>query len=173
MPRLARTAFAAIAYGLIGFAALVAIAGRTGGIGGYRMYAVATGSMEPALPVGSLLLVRTVPIETIRAGDVVTFQEPGRPGVTVTHRVAAVGPSGALRTKGDANPVADPWQVDGTGISGRVVGHMAKAGTVITLLSSKTGIFWLVLVPLFVLVFLDIDALVTAIAATRNTRHAA
>jgi hypothetical protein len=48
----------------------------------------------------------------VRTGDVITFSPPGDPGRTVTHRVVDVRGQAAgvaVRTRGDANPVADPW----------------------------------------------------------------
>ncbi|MFH5879302.1 signal peptidase I [Arthrobacter sp. NA-172] len=66
--------------------------------------------MSPAIPSGSLAIVREVPASDVRIGDVVTVERPGR--LPVTHRVtsvrAAVGGKTVLTLKGDANPVEDP-----------------------------------------------------------------
>ena len=74
-------------------------------------FTVLTGSMQPTLPPGSLVVSRTVDVDTIEIGDVVTYQlESNRPEV-VTHRVVGVGfgSSGErlLVTRGDANTVDD------------------------------------------------------------------
>lgn len=78
---------------------------------GARPYSIVTGSMEPAYPPGALIVVRPRQAESIRVGDVITYQlESGRPGV-VTHRVVEVtdGPDGRPRfiTRGDANGAVD------------------------------------------------------------------
>lgn len=69
-----------------------------------------TGSMAPAIPAGSLAVVREIPAAEITIGDVVTVDRPGK--LPITHRVQSVGPAdGAGRTitmKGDANTEADP-----------------------------------------------------------------
>lgn len=74
---------------------------------------VRSGSMEPALPVGSMVLVRPVPAAEVVAGDVVSVERPD--GTRVTHRVAEVGTvAGPLRRvtlQGDRNPVPDPEPV--------------------------------------------------------------
>lgn len=73
---------------------------------------VLTGSMEPGLPPGTLLVVRPEPVERIGVGDVVTYQiASGRPEV-VTHRVVGIestsdGELGFV-LKGDANDEPDP-----------------------------------------------------------------
>jgi len=70
-----------------------------------------TGSMAPAIPAGSLALVRAVPVAEVRVGEIVTVERQGK--LPVTHRVTSVslnddGHSGVLTLKGDANPVEDP-----------------------------------------------------------------
>ena len=73
---------------------------------------ILTGSMSPGLPAGTLVVVRPVPAEQIRIGDVISYQlESGRPAL-VTHRVVARttdASTGELRftTQGDANNAPD------------------------------------------------------------------
>ncbi len=78
---------------------------------GYQVYRVETESMEPTLPVGSILLSQKM-TEATRSeiGDVVTFHYNGS---FVTHRVVEAYTDDGVpcyRTKGD-NPVnsIDPW----------------------------------------------------------------
>lgn len=81
-------------------------------IGGATAYTVLTGSMAPGMPPGSLAVVRPVDPETLRTGDVITYQiKSGEPAV-VTHRLVGVGSTldGELRftARGDANGANDP-----------------------------------------------------------------
>ncbi|WP_368499423.1 signal peptidase I [Herbiconiux sp. A18JL235] len=78
---------------------------------GGRALTVLTSSMEPGFPPGTLVVVRPMPAEEIRLGDVLTYQiESGRPGV-VSHRVVEKSTSsrGEIEfvTKGDNNDAAD------------------------------------------------------------------
>lgn len=78
---------------------------------GGRPLTVLTQSMEPGLPPGTLVVVRPVPVQDIRLGDVLTYQiESGKPGV-ISHRVIAKSTStnGSIlfTTKGDNNDLAD------------------------------------------------------------------
>lgn len=101
-------------------------------VGGYRAEAVLSGSMQPTLGVGTLVLVRPVASSQVRPGEIITFSSPEDHGMLITHRVVAVertrGGARVLRTKGDANRVRDPWTIPARGRVGRVVAHVPYAG---------------------------------------------
>jgi signal peptidase len=83
---------------------------------GLQRYVVAGRSMTGTYDRGSLVYARVVPTAGLRVGDVITYQPPAGAGPRdlVTHRIVAIGigPDGrrTFRTRGDANPVADPWR---------------------------------------------------------------
>jgi signal peptidase len=81
-------------------------------IGAYRTITILSGSMEPRFEAGDVVVSTRLAAEDVRAGDVVTFHAPVDGAPLVTHRVTKVVEGGAhpvIRTKGDANPGADPW----------------------------------------------------------------
>src|SRR5262245_24026065 len=91
-------------------------------IAGGTSYTVLTGSMEPTLPPGTLIVVR--PSDDIQIGDVITFQlRSGEPEVA-THRVIGVGTSvGGERvymTQGDASDAPDPERVRDVQVRGEL-----------------------------------------------------
>lgn len=82
---------------------------------GYQIYEVQTGSMDPTLPVKSLILSKKVEHpETLQVGDIITFVNSE--GITVTHRIVEVVKQQgkiAYRTKGDnATNSIDPELLD-------------------------------------------------------------
>jgi signal peptidase len=81
---------------------------------GLQPMAMATGSMTKTIPIGSLVVDRTVRPSSLRVGDVISFRKPiGSSGIA-THRIIEIERSGGhvvYRTKGDSNPVADPWSI--------------------------------------------------------------
>lgn len=86
---------------------------------GYQEMAVLTGSMEPTVPVGSLIYIKQAPPDTLQVGDVVTYRLEG--DTMVTHRVVQVNAQQqSLVTQGDAND-----SPDGEIAFERVVGKMA------------------------------------------------
>jgi len=89
---------------------------------GTGFFLITSGSMEPNIPVGSLILVMEVPADKIKAEDVITFFSIGRREI-VTHRVREVihDESGYVYiTRGDANNV-DDHPLDYERVIGRVL----------------------------------------------------
>lgn len=73
---------------------------------GYTPYAVLSGSMEPELPVGSMVYVHETDPATLHPGDVVTFYRSD--GAVVTHQVYEVDADACtIGTQGIANKDAD------------------------------------------------------------------
>ena len=54
---------------------------------GYQVYTVVTGSMEPELPVGSLVYIRRTDAAEAQPGDVVAFYGARDSAAIITHRV--------------------------------------------------------------------------------------
>jgi signal peptidase I len=80
----------------------------------YQAYAVISESMEPAIPTGSVVVLRPVGPMELMVGDVITFRRPGHADAVVTHRILGMettGDTSLLITRGDANEEADPWRV--------------------------------------------------------------
>lgn len=63
--------------------------GKSPSVFGLQFYRVATGSMEPTLMVGDVILVKEVPAEDIVKGDIVTYRAVSgeMAGQKITHRV--------------------------------------------------------------------------------------
>ena len=81
----------------------------------YQTFVVLSASMAPEIGVGSVVVAMPVERSDLRIGDVITYQRVEEPDLPVTHRIVAMRavPGAVLaRTKGDANEVADPWEVN-------------------------------------------------------------
>src|SRR5215216_5152615 len=83
---------------------------------GYQRYVITSGSMTGTYDRGSIVYDKPVPVSDLEVGDVITYSPPASSGVTglITHRIISAKDHGAdgasYRTKGDANPHADPWK---------------------------------------------------------------
>ena len=80
---------------------------------------VSTGSMEPAIQTGDVILFAPPDAADLKPGRVVVFEDLAR-GDTVSHRIVTVNPDGSYVTKGDANGQPDstplgPERVTGVG----------------------------------------------------------
>ena len=125
---------------VLGVVAIVAVAACA--IFGLRPVVVISGSMEPKLPVGSMVFYRTVPAAQVAVGDIVTV--PRTDGATglITHRVTqATTKDGVttLRLKGDANTTEDPLPYVVTSV-GAFVGRIPVAGTIALAARTPLGI---------------------------------
>ena len=124
---------------------------------GYRIYYVSTGSMDPDIPQGSIAIVKKTPPEQLKIGDFISFisPDPNLNGAIITHAIYDIeeGENGPMfTTKGTANPVPDTYKVDADGITGKVVYHSEKLGSVFSALSNRTLLFVLTIVPLAIIV---------------------
>ena len=110
----------------IGLIAIVTLPG----VVGYQALTVVSGSMEPTLATGSVVIDEVISPAEARPGDIVTFQDPLRPR-QLTHRLQKVrveGDTFLMVTLGDANDAPERWTVPRDGQIGRVVAHLPKLG---------------------------------------------
>ena len=126
-----------------------------------RPLTVLSGSMEPALDTGDVVVVQRIGPLDARPGDIVTFRDPEQPGRLVTHRVRALRVQAdqvRFVTRGDANNVSERWQVSARGEISRVLYRIPNLGHALMLLRSS-GVFALMFaVALAVLLVLELTA---------------
>lgn len=107
---------------------------------GFYMFDVISGSMEPEMPVGSLIYVEKSAPENVKEGDVIAFYGSPGEGSVITHRVTEnQAVSGRFRTKGDANEKEDPLPVSYEDYIGRVVFSVPRLGKWLAYLTSRYG----------------------------------
>ncbi len=78
---------------------------------GWTPRVILSGSMEPRIHVGDIVVTRTIPAATLAEGQVITVTDPDHPGKTRTHRLLSREANGELVLKGDANREADSSHV--------------------------------------------------------------
>ncbi len=104
---------------------------------GMQVYEVISGSMEPSIPVGSLVYVKEADFDELSVTDVVAFEVGAS---VVTHRIVDIDVDDKLfTTRGDANSTDDFMPVAYTNILGRVVFHIPLLGYVAGWLSETLG----------------------------------
>jgi signal peptidase I len=121
--------------------AVVMVAVLVPRLAGATPYVVLTGSMQPQMPPGTLVVVKPVAAEEISTGAVLTYQiKSGEPTV-VTHRVTSVGVDGKgelrFRTKGDANQEPDELLVMPAQIKGERWYYVPYLGYVTSLITGE------------------------------------
>ncbi len=127
-------------------------------IGGYMMFRVVTGSMEPTMSVGTLLVTKSVDISTVTLDDIVCFRSYDSRiyGSVVTHRVVDILQDNGgilLQTKGDANLVADGYFVSEENLLGKVVwftGENNVLTSIFSFFTNKVGFLGCIVIPCLV-----------------------
>jgi signal peptidase I len=131
----------------IGLGRVLPLTGRT-------TLAVAGGSMEPAIHLGSAIVVEPVDPRSLAVGDIVSLRSgPGR--AIFSHRIIRVVVRDGtvwIETKGDANATADPSLTPASQVIGRASATIPGAGYLIALLSSLHGIVFVVSLGLVLMI---------------------
>lgn len=153
------------------FALLTVVFSRSGGqtgFFGYHAFRVLSGSMEPDIPVDSLVIVREVDPSEIAVNDVITFysRDPELNGSANTHRVTGIKEDNGrftFTTKGDSNLMDDKYAVMESDLIGKVIVVSALAGKAVRLVSNPLVFAAVVIIPLLILMFFNAkDIVVTA-----------
>ena len=93
---------------------------------GFRNYTILTGSMEPKIYPGDLVIVKKENPNDLKVGDIITFNKVDE-NIVVTHRLIAEKDDGFI-TKGDNNNVQDDGILKKQDVIGKVVLTIPKIG---------------------------------------------
>ncbi len=100
---------------------------------GIRAYIVVSGSMEPTLNIGDIIIVS--PQDTYTKGDIISFHHKA---YIITHRIVEINDSNQetqVFTKGDANSQPDPYKTTKDEIIGKEVLSIPYLGWFLILLN--------------------------------------
>jgi signal peptidase len=126
---------------------------------GYRTATMLTGSMEPGIMPGDVVMTVPKPATDLQVGDVIAYQIPVEDHRVETHRVTEVARDAAgvttFRTQGDNNANTDPWTATTTSTTvWEVRAVVPKLGTAIRALRNPViqhGVLWVALGGLLLL----------------------
>ncbi len=110
-----------------------------------------SGSMEPVISPGDVVVNEQIKPTEAKVGDIVTFRDPEDQSKLLTHRVVSVrriGPQLRFVTQGDANNTQEHWNVPAEGEIAREMYIVPWVGHVAVLARTKLGWLLLVGIPL-------------------------
>jgi signal peptidase len=147
---------------LVGLAVAVAVFlvfYRPVSLGGDTRYEpVLTGSMEPAISVGSVVAIKPVDSDALRVGDVICFRFGD--SMLVTHRIVNVTAEGFL-TKGDANEELDVGVVRKENVVGVVVFVIPWVGHLGAFVRMPLGFVVLLVVPACLIIVFEVRSIMS------------
>ena len=121
--------------------------------GNFQIKIVLSGSMEPAIKTGSVVVVK--PADRYEVGDVVTFGRDDRDNVPTTHRIIdmrIVEGETLFVTKGDVNDNRDGREIKEEDIIGKVLFDIPYLGFILDMAKKPLGFAFLIGIPAFVVI---------------------
>lgn len=117
------------------------------------------GSMQPAINVGDIAIIKRTDPSQIHVGDMLTFHQSRQ---IVTHRVVEVLPNGDFITKGDANNAPDLEPVPKSHVIGKAIFIVPYVGYVLHYAGTFWGLMFLVWIPACVLIIMEVRKILKA-----------
>ena len=113
---------------------------------GIKAFVIVSGSMQPDLMIGDIVIVKKCDKNDINVGDIISYRSGHS---VITHRIVEFiesdGQTGYI-TKGDNNNVKDNVVVKFEDIEGKYIGKISKLGNVVLFLKNKIVIISIILI---------------------------
>ena len=140
---------------------------------GYSICYVVTGSMEPVLNVGDVVLIKDIDPFDIKINDIITYKSTSGPlsGNFITHRVVKVNTDGEnifFFTKGEANISNDTEVITPDKIMGVYQNKLPILKTILTLLSNPIIFILIVITPLLFSLMMQLTSFFIAIKKNKE-----
>jgi len=131
--------------------------------GNFKLLVVQSGSMEPAIHTGSLIVVRS--LADYNVGDIIT-RKTEEPKVTITHRIFSkeeLDGEMVFETKGDANNAPDFGKFTFDKIIGKEISVLPYAGYLVNYAKTVPGLILLIVIPAVLIVYDELNKIKTEI----------
>ena len=140
--------------------------------GNIQIKIVKSGSMEPTILTGSVVIVK--PVDTYAVNDVITFGEDTRAQIPTTHRIIGVREDSGrtfYQTKGDANEEADPQEIAPSAIIGKVVGWVPYLGYILDFARQPIGFTLMIGIPAAIIILDELTKIFGEVRGMRRKKH--
>ena len=104
---------------------------------GIKTYVVVSGSMEPQIKIGDIVIAKSVNSEELKEGDIICFRQGQS---VITHRISKIMKTNngiEYKTKGDNNNTEDNGIITDKVIEGKVINQISYLGNVSLMLQNK------------------------------------
>ena len=161
------TVFLALLIVLLILMFIARASGNTFSLLGFSFFRVQSGSMEPTLKVGDVIMVHKTSIDNIHDGDIISYKanKGEMSGNVVTHRVieSPEQENGTyyLRTKGDDDAASPDPQITSDQVIGKYVATLPLMGKLYSFFLTPTGLITMIVVIIGLFGFEMISLLVS------------
>jgi signal peptidase len=166
-----------IFYGIM-IAAVVVVAGGLMATmvpipGNFEIKIVKSGSMEPMIMTGSLVVIK--PSSSYELGNIITFGKDTKRDIPTTHRIVEIKEEAGKRmfvTKGDANEENDQALVSEKDVIGKVLVDIPRAGFVLDFARTRAGFIAMIAVPALMVIIDEVFTIIDELAKYRRRKQA-
>ena len=162
-----------IIYAIVIIFAILAISAKFSFFG-IRMLVVKSGSMEPAIKTGSLVIDKELSNYSIN--DIVTYKNRENPNETTTHRIVDEEIQGNIKlftTQGDANGSPDSEKVTQDRILGKVIIDIPILGYIVAFARTWPGVIILIIIPATIIIYDEINKIKNELKKRKGERKKA
>lgn len=122
--------------------------------GNIKMFTVLSGSMEPTIHTGSVVVIK--PVSNYKVGDIVTFGQNTKTELPTTHRISGEriqDGEKVFKTKGDANNGEDGKEISSKEILGKILFSIPWLGYVVDFVKKPMGLMIVIVIPAVIIVY--------------------
>lgn len=157
--------------GLVALIAVLLIISTLPITGNYKVMTVLSGSMEPEIKTGSIVIVK--PVSDYKIRDVITFVSKGNKTPT-THRIEdmeLIEGIVAYITKGDANNAIDSRKIAEKEIIGKVLFTIPYIGYAVDVVKKPIGFMIIIIIPAAIIVFDELKKIKKEISRMKQKKQ--
>lgn len=139
--------------------------------GNYKLMVVQSGSMEPAIKLGSIVVVK--PADEYQVDEIITFKSPEAPGKPTTHRVVeikTIDNRQSYITKGDANKDPDKKEIAKRDIVGKTLFVIPYLGYAVNIVRKPFGFMLLIVLPVTMIIYGEVMKIKEEVLKTRQKK---
>lgn len=139
--------------------------------GNYQLKVVKSGSMEPAIKTGSVVVVK--PVDQYKIQDVITFINLSKKNEPVTHRIIdieVIEGNPFYITQGDANNAPDQRTIPQKEIVGKVLFSIPYLGYAVDAAKKPLGFILIIAIPAAIIIYDELRKVWREIARLKNKK---
>jgi len=140
--------------------------------GNFKTLVVLSGSMEPAIHTGSVVVVK--PVSDYKIGDVITFGPMSKTRVPTTHRIYDIKVNAGTPvylTKGDANNAPDTREIQKRDIIGKVLFSLPYLGYAVDTARKPIGFAFIIIIPALIIIYDQVIKIKDEISKKRQKKE--
>ena len=139
--------------------------------GNYKIYVVRSGSMEPKIRVGSIVVSQ--PMNNYRVGDIITFNSGATKKENTTHRITEIKSENSTIsyvTKGDANKNNDTKDVPASKVLGKEIFTIPLLGYLLVCIKTLPGLILLIVIPGTIIIYEEVKKIGREMRAIKSKK---